>query len=342
MAATVVAEEGIEMFKKVLATLVCLLSLTFSVNCCAAQQDIVILYTNDIHCAIEDNEGMARLAQYKKELQAACKHVALVDAGDAIQGAPLGKLSNGAAVVNVMNSVGYDFAIPGNHEFDYGMEIFKQRAAELSCGYYSANLMAADSGELLLPTHKVLQFEDTKVAFIGVTTPETLSSTRPKYFKDTAGNYLYSFCEDASGTKLYAQLQKVVDAVRPQVDYVILVAHLGVEGSRPQWSSEAVAANVAGVDVIIDAHSHEVNPATLAMGKDDKHVIITQTGSKLQNIGQLTITPEGKLSTKLISGLTEQEPATLEVIAQEKAKFAELLQLPVGETTVPFGSVLSR
>ena len=132
-----------------------------------------------------------------------------------------------------------------------------------------------------------------------------------------------------TGTKLYKQIQKTVDKVRKQVDYVVLVAHLGVNGSQERWSSVAVAQNVSGVDVIIDGHSHEVNPATIVQGKLGKDVLITQTGTKLKNIGQLTIGVDGKVTTKLISGLQNKDTDLEKVIAQEKDDFEEVLKQPL-------------
>lgn len=120
----------------------------------AIQKDIVILYTNDVHCGIEDNLGYTKLAQYKEDLQQNTPYIALVDAGDAIQGSPIGKLSTGEAIINIMNEIGYDFAIPGNHEFDYGMDRFLILNDKLSCGYYSSNLVNTITGKNLLPAYK--------------------------------------------------------------------------------------------------------------------------------------------------------------------------------------------
>ncbi|MBQ7318278.1 MAG: metallophosphoesterase, partial [Phascolarctobacterium sp.] len=147
-----------------MAVLMVFVSTVCALPALAADKDIVILYTNDIHCGIEDNEGFARLSQYKKDLLAQTPYVALVDAGDAIQGAPIGKLSNGEAIVNIMNTVGYDFAIPGNHEFDYGMKRFLELNDLLACGYYSCNFVDA-YGENILPAYKIMTFGDTKIAF---------------------------------------------------------------------------------------------------------------------------------------------------------------------------------
>ena len=137
-----------------------------------------------------------------------------VDAGDAIQGAPIGKLSTGEAITNIMNEIGYDFAIPGNHEFDYDMDRFLTLNDKLSCGYYSSNLVNTITGKNLLPAYKIFQFDDKKIALIGVTTPETLNSSTPAYFQDDKGNFIYSFNEDATGKKLYTNIQNTVDTVQ--------------------------------------------------------------------------------------------------------------------------------
>lgn len=320
--------------KMFLAVLVVVVSTASSLTAWAGEKDIVIFYTNDIHCAIDDNEGLAGLVKLKKDTFAKTPYVALVDAGDAIQGSPIGSLSRGEVFTRLMNNVGYDFAIPGNHEFDYGMERFLELAKKLDCGYYSSNFVDA-SGKNVLPASKIITFGKTKVGFVGVTTPSTFTSSTPKYFQDGNGNYIYSFCEDITGQRLYKQVQKAVDEVRAQkVDYLIVVAHLGMNGVENRWSSTALAQNVAGIDAIIDGHSHEINPATLVEGKDNKYVLITQTGTKLKNIGQLTIGVNGQLSSKLVNGLAEKDTAMENVIAKEKVAFEEILKQPLGEAVV--------
>ncbi len=325
----------LHLLKKIfLAVLVVVVSTATSLTAWAGEKDIVIFYTNDIHCAIDDNEGLAGLVKLKKDTFAKTPYVALVDAGDAIQGSPIGSLSRGEVFTRLMNNVGYDFAIPGNHEFDYGMERFLELAKKLDCGYYSSNFVDA-FGKNVLPASKIITFGKTKVGFVGVTTPSTFTSSTPKYFQDGDGNYIYSFCEDITGQRLYKQVQKAVDEVRAQkVDYLIVVAHLGMNGVENRWSSTALAQNVAGIDAIIDGHSHEINPATLVEGKDNKYVLITQTGTKLKNIGQLTIGANGQLSSKLVNGLAEKDTAMENVIAKEKVAFEEILKQPLGEAVV--------
>ncbi len=216
----------------------------------AADQDIVILFTNDIHCGVNDNIGYAGVALYKKEMLKETPYVTLVDAGDAVQGAPLGTLSEGEDIVAIMNEMGYEFAIPGNHEFDYKMPQFMRLASLLNCGYYSANFTDASGNRIFAP-YKLFQYGDTKLAMVGVTTPESFTKSTPVYFQDEAGNYIYGFSEDETGEKLYAAVQDAVDSARNEgAEIVILVGHLGRNYVTERWSSESVLANTTGIDAL--------------------------------------------------------------------------------------------
>lgn len=300
----------------------------------AAQQDIIILHTNDIHCGVNDNIGFAGVAQLKKEALAQTPYVALVDAGDAVQGAPIGKLSKGEAVVNIMKALGYDFCVPGNHEFDYGMPRFLELAQKLQAGYYSANFTGSENGKTILQPYKLLDFGGVRIAFIGVTTPSTLTSSTPLYFQNGKGEYLYSFCEDADGKKLYRQLQKYIDQTRREgAQYVFLVAHLGLNGVQPKWSSESVAKNTVGVTAVIDGHSHE-GFVRVVQNKNGQDVLLAQAGTKLNRVGEIRITPAGTLSAKLLTTAAGKDAAAERVISQEIAAYEPLLRQPVGEALV--------
>lgn len=306
----------------------------------ALQQDIIILYTNDVHCGIEDNLGYAKVAGYKQDLLQQNPNVILVDAGDAIQGAPIGKLTNGEAIINIMNAVSYDFAIPGNHEFDYGMTQFLSLVPKLNSGYYSFNLIDKRTNKNILPAYKIFQFEDTKVALIGATTPNTLTSSTTTYFQDEQHNFIYTFCEDSTGQKFYDKLQQTVNTVRELgADYVILVGHLGINGSTPRYNSMTIANSTQGIDAIIDGHSHEIIPNLTINNKQGKPVLITQTGTKLQYLGKLTITPQGNISSELLNNLTTIDTTTADIIAQEKIKFEPLLQQTIGKSTIKLTTI---
>ncbi len=272
-----------------------------SVSAYAADKDIVILFTNDVHCSVDDNLGYAGLALYEKQVREETPYVILADAGDAIQGAPIGTLSEGGYITDIMNRVGYDFAIPGNHEFDYGMKRFLELAGSLDCGYYSSNFMDLQTGSRVFAPYKLFEFGGTKLALVGVTTPESFTKSTPAYFQDANGNYIYGFSEGGSGQELYSQVQSAVDEARGQgAEYVILVGHLGQNGVTPEWSSTAVLANTTGIDACIDGHSHETYYSYTG-NKNGKQVLLAQTGTKLSQIGKLTIRADGTLTAEAIS-----------------------------------------
>ena len=325
--------------KGLLACLTVGLTMAAPLYAWAADKEIVILHTNDMHCGVNDNLGLATVAQMKQNALQKTPYVALVDAGDAVQGAPIGKLSRGEAVVRMMNAAGYDFAIPGNHEFDYGMERFWQLNKKLKSGYYSANFEDLRTKKLALPAYKMLQFGDTKVAFVGATTPGTLISSTPAFFQDGQGNYLYGFNEDETGRKLYKALQKSINAARENgADYVFLVGHLGLNGSIEYWNSESVAANTRGVDAIIDGHSHERIQGKYVKNYLGKDVLIAQTGTKLKTVGRLVISTDGKITSELLKQDIGDDKKVQKIISREIAKYEPLLKQPVGEALLQLRS----
>lgn len=274
----------------------------------AGDKDIVVLYTNDVHCGVDDNIGYAGLALYKKQMQQQTPYVILVDAGDAIQGAPIGTLSDGGYLVDIMNQAGYDFVIPGNHEFDYGMNRFLELAKKMKCGYYSSNFMDLRTGKQVFAPYKMFTFGAVKVALVGASTPETFTKSTPTYFQDENGTYIYGFCEDESGEKLYANIQASVDdAKKAGAEYVILVGHLGEEGTTPRWTSDEVIAHTSGIDAVIDGHSHETVPNKMVANKNGKKIPLTQTGTKLKEIGKMTIKADGTITTELVDEVPAQD-----------------------------------
>lgn len=301
------------------------------VTALAADKDIIVLYTNDVHCGVDDNIGYAGLALYKKQMQQQTPYVTLVDTGDAIQGAPIGTLSDGGYLIDIMNYVGYDFAVPGNHEFDYGMDRFLELAGRLESGYYSCNFISNATGSTVFAPYKMFTYGHTQVAMVGVSTPESFTKSTPAYFQDGQGNYIYSFCEDENGQRLYQQVQNSVDAARDQgADYVILAGHLGENGSTERWSSTSVIANTTGIDACIDGHSHETVPSEIIKNKAGQDVVLTQTGTKLNHIGKLVITPSGHISTELISEVPAVEMSR-EYTVQENDSLSRIAKRELGD-----------
>ena len=270
----------------------------------ATDDGIVVLYTNDVHCTSDDGMSYAAIAAYKAEMEAkyGADNVTLVDNGDAIQGGILGSLSKGSWIVDIMNNVGYDIAIPGNHEFDFGMDTFLDIAKnQAEYTYVSCNFVDAD-GKAVLEPYTMVTYDDVDVAYVGISTPETLTKSAPAYFQNDKGEYIYGFCQDKDGKALYDQVQDTVDAARKAgAEYVVALAHLGEDAQSSPWMSTEVIANTTGIDVVLDGHSHTTEPSKTVKNADGEDVLLSQTGTKAESIGKLVISADGTMTTELVA-----------------------------------------
>ncbi len=245
--------------------------------------DVMILFTSDVHCGLEDGFGYAGLQQIRDTLEAKGYSTVLVDNGDAVQGEPVGTLTKGEAVVRMMNVLAYDVAVPGNHDFDYGMEQFLKLTELAEYPYVSCNLSGEDG--LLLPPYVIVEAAGMKIAFIGVTTPNTIVTSTPSNFQNEEGEFIYDFARDESGDALYQSVQTSVDDARANgADYVYVLGHLGMyENDRP-WTYADVIANTEGIDVFLDGHSHDTEQVTMK-NKNGEPVVRSACGTKLNCIG---------------------------------------------------------
>lgn len=261
-------------------------------------QDVVVLFTSDVHCGVDQGFGYAGLAAVRDNL-AKTNHVLLVDNGDSIQGEPIGTMTTGESNIELMNAVGYDIATIGNHEFDYGMDRFLELTKKANFPYISANFMHND--ELVFAPYVIKEFDGVKIAFVGITTPKTTTSSTPKYFQDETGKFVYTFCQDETGEKLYAAVQKAVDDARAEgAVYVVAMAHLGIEGESAPWMSTDVIANTTGINALLDGHSHSILEQEKVKNKDGEEVLLAACGTKLQAIGYLRISAkDGSVATGL-------------------------------------------
>ena len=254
------------------------------------ERDVVVLFTSDVHCGIDTNFGYVGLKAVKDAMEATGDHVLLVDDGDSIQGEPVGTVTRGEAIIKLMNRIGYDIAIPGNHEFDYGMDRFLELAEMAEYPYISCNLNR--EGELVFAPYVIKEFDGVKIAFVGITTPETMISSQPRNFCDEDGNYIYDFLQDDTGEKLYEGVQQAVDDARAEgAQYVIVMAHLGEEETCRPWTYVDVITNTTGIDGMLDGHSHDSDNA-IVKNKDGEDVPRQACGTKLNGIGWLRISAE--------------------------------------------------
>ena len=260
----------------------------------------VILHTNDVHAGYADNIGYDGLVLYKKELESLYGNVLLVDAGDAVQGAVIGSLSKGAEIIRMMNRAGYDLAIPGNHEFDFGFEALDDCAEQLSCGYICANFCTTD-GEPVFRPWKILEAGGLKIGFVAAVTPDAFIQSTIRTIVNEVGEPMYDFLADNTGDRLCEALQKNIDEVRANgADYVILIGHLGSDTKAPLiYSSNAVVGKLTGLDMMIDGHTHETYSKQIP-DKEGRMIPVAQAGEKLKAIGQLTIYRDGHLEAKLV------------------------------------------
>ena len=262
-------------------------------------QNLVVLFTSDVHCGIDRNFGLAGLYAVRQAYEAAGNYTLLVDDGDFIQGEPVGTMTSGGALLDLMNATGYDIAIPGNHEFDYGMNRFLELADKAEFEYISANFNK--DGELIFAPYTIREFDGVKFAFVGVTTPRTLVTSTPKYFQDEKGNFIYGFFQDETGELLYTKVQEAVDAARAEgAEYVIAVTHLGNEDECSPWRYDQLVANTTGIDVVLDGHSHDTDQVVMK-NKDGEDVLRSAVGTKMECIGTITFGTDGSISNNLLT-----------------------------------------
>lgn len=318
--------------------------------------EVVVAFTNDVHCSVDTEGGealgYAGVAAAVDSLEATygAGNVTVVDAGDAVQGGPVGLLTEGDAIVRLMNAVGYDIAVPGNHEFDYGLPRLLALAEASDAAYLSCNFVNLASGDPVFAPYAIETYDAApaagdadgvlKVAYVGITTPESLTKSSPASFTDGSGTYLYGFSEDETGEALYARVQSAVDAARAEgADYVVAVGHLGRAGITDRWTSDAVIAHTTGIDAFIDGHSHESYVTSVANG-DGQQVPLAQTGTKLAAVGELTIdpdAPDGEVMSFALVPATEYGDVAAdvqEVVDEVNAELDEELQRVVGESSV--------
>lgn len=326
-----------------------LLVIALLLGCCAAlaeevpssgmAKDLIVLFTSDVHCGVDVGWGYGGLYEIKDSLSRD-NYVLLVDDGDAIQGEAIGTMTTGESLVDIMNATGYDIAIPGNHEFDYGMDRFLELAEKAEYEYISCNFNK--EGELIFAPYTIREFDGVKIAFVGVTTPMTLRASTPKYFMNDEGEFIYGFLQDEDGSAVYEAIQKAVDDARAEgASYVILLAHLGNEAECSPWMYSEVIENTTGIDALLDGHSHDLEQVVVK-NKDGEDVLRSACGTKLESVGMLTIKTDGSISTKLLPWTADisapkllniHNPVT-EALAVETTELNEALNTVVAKTNV--------
>ncbi len=282
-----------------LMALIMFMTLSATANAEEAERtgDVVILYTSDVHCGVDQGFGYAGLQAIREHLIAQGDDVILVDDGDNIQGEPIGTMTKGEIPLELMNAMKYDVAIPGNHEFDYGMEQFLALAEKANFPYISCNFNK--NGEMIFEPYVIKEAGGTKIAFVGVCTPETLVSSTPRYFQDENGSFIYGFLQDGTGEALYSAVQSAIDAARGEgAEYVVVMGHLGNYAQSSPYNYGDVISHITGLDVFLDGHSHDTDQVVMK-DRNGHEVIRSACGTKLANIGWCRIDTDGKVTAGL-------------------------------------------
>ncbi|MBR0176618.1 MAG: bifunctional metallophosphatase/5'-nucleotidase [Bacteroidales bacterium] len=313
-----------------------LLSMASSIICCCLSvscgsnrrvstpsQQIIVLYENDVHCGVD---GYANFAALKNEMKAAHKYVTVVSNGDFVQGGSLGASSHGRSIINIMNAVGYDYVTLGNHEFDYGIPRQKELMEALDAQCLCCNFKDLRTGKQIYEPYHIVSYGDFDVAYVGMSTPYTINSSTPTYFKDEKGNYVYSFCiED-----FYEVVQNAVNSARAEgADFVVVLSHLGDEDEGEGGiNSPSMIENTYGIDVVLDGHSHSVILDSIVKNKKGQNVTLTSTGTKFQYMGKLTIGTDGKFKTELVptESYNKKDLSVLKVIDEIKEGYRKVAE----------------
>lgn len=297
----------------------------------ADQKIITILHTNDVHGnAIEDEKG-GKLGYAKLKTFADSKENAiLLDAGDVLHGTTFATISKGQSIVDLMNLVGYKAMAPGNHDYNYGSARLSELASMAKFPVLSANVVDKN-GKLFLKGSTIIEVGGVKVGIFGLTTPETRTKSNPK---NTEGLDFTDYIETAR--------VQVAKLKAEGADVVVALVHLGLDKASEE-RSDVLAQKVAGIDLIIDGHSHTL----LEDGKLENGVLIAQTGDHTKNIGEVTLVVEnGKVSAKSAKLHPYEELKDLEADKEVLDKIEEVekankpyLDRVVGKTAVDLDGV---
>ena len=306
-----------------------LLSSLGLVTSAADTQEIVILFESDVHCSVD---GYAKIAALKDEISDDAEYVGVVTSGDFVQGGSLGIVSKGEYIINIMNLIGYDAVGLGNHEFDYKTERLHELVNKLDSTVVCSNYKKIGEEKSVFNPYIIVPYGDTEVAYIGIITPDTLTSSSPAQFKNEEGQYTYSFCADT----LYENTQKSIDAAKKEgADYIIALAHLGTEYVFEQWSAQTLIQNTTGLDVVLDGHSHSVVEGMVVNDKAGNDVIVASTGTGFANIGKLTLS-DGAIKTELVPTQTYEktDEEITKYIATINEEYAKLGERKIGVSEV--------
>ncbi|HEX9025883.1 MAG TPA: 5'-nucleotidase C-terminal domain-containing protein [Clostridium sp.] len=247
---------------------------TFAEDNTKESNSITIIHTNDTHGRVlvdDGGFGFGKIATIVKQTKEKNPNTLVVDAGDVLHGMPIINVSKGENAVKILDAVGYDFMVPGNHDFNYGTDRLIELGKLSKFKMLSANLLNK-SGNTMLTPYEIVDINGMKVGIFGVCTPETAYKTNPSNVKNV------EFKDPIEVSK------NMVRELDNKTDVIVALVHIGLDESSTVTSKE-IAQKVNGIDVIIDGHSHTDLPEGLVIN----NTLIAQTGEYDQNLGMVEI-----------------------------------------------------
>lgn len=289
-------------------------------SCPARDVGITILHTADIHGHMAGRPGagggLLRCAALVKEIREREKNVLLLDCGDFIQGSAESFSGRGEIMMLAAHAMRYDALIPGNHEFDWGVDNLRRLYGMIDIPVLVANAFSVEGREPVLPNAEpfiVREIEGVRVAIIGLITPHMPRWFRPRLLGDVR------FMDSVPA------LRRVMPRVRASgPDIIILAAHQGHRqwgGDTPANQINAVARAFPDIDVIIGGHTHEE-----VVMRDVHGVPYTQAGCHGLWLGKisLVVDPEKRAIRSMTFDLLPADETVRPEAAMEE-KFAGAL-----------------
>ncbi len=267
----------------------------------AADKKVTLLFTNDVESAydpipafwLDDLErigGIAEMTTLVNEIRATNPRTFLFDSGDIFTGA-LAKETQGALAFDLMAIMGYDALGIGNHEFEYGVEVFGWQKNRAPFPVLSANMFYKGTNHPFAQTHTIIEREGVRIGAVGIMGRDAVSAIIP------------AFIAPLDVTDEAVAVQKSVDAIRDDVDIVVLLAHQGKTAPmqtdaetdpRTQRDIDAdirLAGAVTGVDVMFAGHADAGTPKPVI--HPDTGTIIMQTYGQATHLGFLELVLDG-------------------------------------------------
>ena len=285
----------------------------------AGTNKITILHTNDTHGRLKaDNSviGIDTVAAIKNNTE----NSILVDAGDTIHGLPFVTLSKGQDAVDLLNAAGYEYIVPGNHDFNYGysrlVELFKN-SVTLKSGENKLRLLASNikkDGKSVFESNNIKEMEvngkTVKVGFFGIATEETAYKTNPNNVKGI------EFTSPIDAAK-----EQVAELEKQGADVIVALSHVGTDESSDPTAYDVIN-SVEGIDVYVDGHSH----TTFKNGEDVNGTLLVSTGEYLSNLGKVEIelNENNEVVSATASLITKEEALKVTPDAKVTAKIAEI------------------